>query len=507
MAASSASDGTSAESEIIVPPRDGKHDSNPTGGPFPPWTRIVLGGIVALTIWVALLLMPSPLHSMGYMVAILGVLTILVSPQFGVYALVSLLIGQWPWNILRYLGLLTLVSSLAWLLIHQKRLLPRNVVLFFTVLFFLLVLASAIHPQTSVEILSQVLAYGGNCAVVWLLVAMVNCRKMMSMVIRLMVISGIVTAIIGLIQWRTHFIWISSTTFRALAYNQKAFNAEAGFELQQWRGQFRIDSITGTPDYLPLYMQILIPFVGLWVVRQKSWMRRFAGLGILGLFGIAHVLSFTRGALVTTAVVLFLLAWVIDRKRLFLYGPIVTLIGVMVMMSWGPWRERLVSMIDLSAPEASERVNTGAWRLRAIPVGIQIIFEHPFLGVGVGQGKWNWPESALGVLIPDPDIVEPMPFHNDYLGVGIEMGVAGLLVLLVMLLTTIYRLKSLADRFRLIGDPEFADIALALMIGIIGLAGAMTMYPLVNEFRYFWLVFGLAGALERIEKERLPQAV
>lgn len=469
---------------------------------FQRWYRLFFCIVISQFVWAAAFLSaPSSWIALGLPVGIVCAGAILIYPQVGALLLSSLLIGQWPWNIISYLGALTFASAAAWLLIHKLRLFPNSAILWITSLFFLVGLASVIYPSTSIDLRSQIITLGAHCAIVWLFVTVMSNRKMLLLSVRLMVLSGIITALIGLVQWRTHFVWIASTTHSVLEIDKEAFRDKSAFDLQQWRGQFRIDSITGTPDFLPLYMQSLTPFVGFWIVRQKALSLRILGLVILALFALAHVLSYTRGALLSTAVVLFLLAWVIDRKRLLFYGPIVTLIGAMAMMSWGPWRDRLVSMIDLSTSETADRVNTGAWRLRTIPVAIQLIGERPLLGVGLGQQRWNWPEYTIGDLIPDPKLATPPPIHNDFLLIAVEVGVGGLILVVALVFTALTTLYRLATWYEQSGDFELADLSRGTMLALIGLAAAMSMYPIVENFRYFWLLLGLAAALSRIQVE------
>lgn len=464
--------------------------------------RIFLGIFTSQVAWLAALLVaPGPWQAAALFAALLGGGAVLLFPHVGILLLSALLIGQWPWNAISYLGMLTIISSLAFLLINQLQLFPRNLVLTFTGLYFLIALMSVISPQTSNNIRSEVLTLAGHCSFVWLFATMVNSRRMLLLIVQSMVFSGVITGLIGLVQWRTHFVWIASATYHALQFNEQALRQKTAFDLQQWRGQFRIDSITGTPDYLPLLMQCLMPFVAFWLVRQRRWSLRLMALAILGLFAVVHLLSFTRGALLTTAIVVILWAWIVDRKRFVFYGPLLTLIAVGAMLSWSPLRERILSIINLTSAESPDSPHTGTWRLRTVPVAIQMISEHPFLGVGLGQQRWNWPESAIGDLIPDPQFAEPPLIHNDYLRVAIDLGVGGACLLLILLATTVRALQRLSRHFFNCGDLVLCDLSRGTMLALIGLALAMPIYPLINDFRYFWLLLGVTASLLRIEKE------
>ncbi|MCC6510955.1 MAG: O-antigen ligase family protein [Pirellulaceae bacterium] len=468
------------------------------------WLGWVVGAVMAQFLWAAAYFVaPSPLYALAAVIGLGTACAIFVAPHIGVLLLSTLLIGQWPGNLITYLGLLTAVSALVWLWLNHQLMLPKSSILYLTLAFLLVGAISLLAPQTDIGARSHLLSLAGRCSLVWLFVTLVIHRSFLLVLVRLLVASGIATAIIGLIQWRTHFTWITSTTHGVLA--QSAFRNKTVMDLQGWQGQFRIDSITGTPDYLPIYMQSLAPFVAFWILRRQRWYERLAGVIVLALFAMAHVLSFTRGALLTTFVVVVLLAWMIDKKRFIVYGPALAVCMLVAMLSWGPTRERLISMIEINREEARGNVNTGAWRLSIIPVAIKMIGQRPFVGCGLGQQRWNWPEETLGVLIPDPKVIDPLPIHNDYLLVGAELGIGGLIVLILLLSVSCLQLHQLAKFFRARGDPELQDVARSALLAMIGIAMAMLMYPMVDSFRYFWLFLGITASLWRISSQPMPQ--
>ncbi len=439
---------------------------------------------------------PSPWMALAGIAAAPIAIGICIYPQLGVLLLSLLLIGQWPNNAVTYLGLITICSAIAWLLLNGRPLIIGDWLLFLTIGFLALGVISLIQPQTSIDTVPSLLSLAGRCSIVWMFATLITRRDLLLNCFRLMIASGIATALIGLVQWRTHFTWITSTTHDVLA--KAKFRDKSVMDLQGWQGQFRIDSITGTPDYLPLYMQSLIPFVAYWILRQQTLSRRLAGLFVLSIFAAAHVLSFTRGALLTTIAVVLLLVWQIDRKRLIAYGPAVAAILLIGMLSWTPTRERLLSMVEINREEAKGNVNTGEWRLKIVPVALDMISRHPFVGYGLGQQRWNWPKETHGVLIPDPKVIDPLPIHNDYLLVSTEMGLGAFAIVVLLLSVSSIQLHQLAKQFESSGDRVMRDTARATQIALLGMALAMLMYPMLDSFRYFWLFLGATVSMKRI---------
>ena len=455
-------------------------------------------GVIQSGLMILLFSVTSPLRAFVAAVAIPGAITLLFLPRLGVYILVACVIGQWPWNIMRYILMLVAASTLLWLLLHRKPLFPYNPILILVGVYLLFTLASTINPLSRFEMWSGAAAYIGHFILVWVVITLITSRQSIQRVIGLMIFSGVVTAVVGLIQARTHFIWPASTTYYEMYFNSSFLQEKSAMELQGWMGEFRIDSITGTPDHLALYFQTLIPFVGFWLARQQSRVRQLMGFSTLLLFGVVHLLSFTRGAIVTTVVVLALIGWMIDKRRFVAFGPTLVLVGFLALLLWAPTRERILSMLSPSHTVGTDaHLEPMKWRILTLPVGVQMLFERPLLGIGVGQQPYNWPVSARSLI---PDIEKPVPIHNSYLQAGIEMGLGGLVVLLILMAVTVRHLRSLIKRFQLVGEEKLADIARASLIALIGMACAMVAYPMLETFRYFWLMFGVTGALMRIER-------
>jgi O-antigen ligase len=463
---------------------------------MPPAALLIGVGSAQLGLVALLLTMFSPLVAFGLAVAFPAALAILLWPRLGVYGLAATIIGQWPWNLSRYAGLLVTVSALLWVLRTRRPLFTRSPLLILVGFYVALVLASAINPLTREEIWSAAVVHVSYFALAWLFVTIVDDRRALRTVVGLMVASGIVTAVVGLVQAWTHFVWPPSTT--AYALSQQFFRGQTGLDLQHWEGWFRIDSITGTPDFLPLSLQTLMPFVFFWMVRQGSRSRRLLGVLVLIAFGAAHLLSFTRGAILTTAIVLFLMAWMVDRRRVVAFAPVVAMMTFLALMAWAPLRDRVISMGSVALPSGAAAEDSGAWRVSTTPIGIRMMLEHPVLGVGVAQQHLNWPESARHLVqtgIPGATV----PLHNSYILAGVELGLGGLVILVALVVVALRQLRVLVSRFDALGEPELASYARASLVALAGLAIAMLGYPMVGSFRYLWLMFALAAALVRVE--------
>jgi O-antigen ligase len=136
-----------------------------------------------------------------------------------------------------------------------------------------------------------------------------------------------------------------------------------------------------------------------------------------GMMAVGLVMSYSRGAWMGVAVGLFYLAWAYGKLKLKLVLPAVLVATAVVCLCWKntaddtPW---YVKRLDLGRPSAQNRLQ--AWRGAA-----QMMWDHP-LGVGWNNAitfyrdHYSPPEGGPGALST-----------NDYLMIGTELGVPGLL--------------------------------------------------------------------------------
>lgn len=463
------------------------------------WRLIALasGAVVESGFIGVLLAATSPLRAVIAAIALPVGVAITLSPHLGLYVVAATLIGTWPGQRIKLLGVFVVAAALAWLLRHRKALVPRNPILWLVTLYTLLVLASTISPRTDFAIWKSALTYVSYLSLVWLFVMLVDSQRVLRIVVWTCIGAGIFTAAFGVVQAYTHYIWPASTLAASLLLEVN--KGVPPIVLQGWEGRFRIDSITGTPDFLPLYLQTLMPFVFFWMVRERGLWKRLFGILVLALFMVAHFLSFTRGALFTTLLVILIMIWMVDRRRFMAYVPLATVLGSAALMSWDPMRARVIALITRRAPPGMDILfETGDWRIRTFPIALRMMFEDPILGMGIGQQRYNWPASAWHLVPIGTWSLSPV--HNTYLLTGIELGLGGLLLLLLLLAVTSYRLHWLGVKLDSLGELELAGTAKACLVALIGLAAAMMFYPMLDEFRYFWLLIGLAAAMWHYER-------
>lgn len=231
------------------------------------------------------------------------------------------------------------------------------------------------------------------------------------------------------------------------------------------------------------YFEFILPIAFLLSLGSFKYRQHFLhwlALGI-GLGGL--VVTFSRGALVgisTGITSVFLIAkrnQMISKQKYITIIIIVLLIAVMLAPA--------VYSFIMARHEATLA------RFHLYKVGLDMIRDHPLLGVGLNNHI---------VLAPyyDPDVyIFPTPTHNHYLFIASEVGIPGLVFFLAFLFISFLRaLQNVKTK---------AVYSATVSLGIVGAFIAIGMHNLVDHLSYHtnlslvWLLAGLAAAIGRIK--------
>lgn len=208
------------------------------------------------------------------------------------------------------------------------------------------------------------------------------------------------------------------------------------------------------------------------------------------LLGLALTLSRT-GLLVmlgTMMVVWYRLAR--HQGVLILLGSAVSLLGLVFFLPGVFWQR-----VDTIVPAIERREDTWGLRVRIWQVGVRMIQDYPIMGVGPGNFIPVSQRYSRGQLLGFG-----LTAHNAYIYVGAEMGLVGLGCFIAMLVLGLSNARRAFHRARDDGDLELtlSAVAVELMIWILICHGVTAD---VVPTKYFWVVFGLALALESLTRD------
>jgi O-antigen ligase len=157
-----------------------------------------------------------------------------------------------------------------------------------------------------------------------------------------------------------------------------------------------------------MIMPLSLFFVVLWLTEKR---REWIAAGALS--GFALLLTFTRGAWLgwlagaTTFIAL-------RRRRWFAYAIPIVLIGI--LLSPLAIFARLVSVFDM-------RQSSNLDRVRMVQAGVEMIRDHPIVGVGPGNIKEIYPLYRL----PDAPRTKVPHLHNNPVQIWAERGIVCML--------------------------------------------------------------------------------
>lgn len=321
---------------------------------------------------------------------------------------------------------------------------------------------------------------------VLLFFSVVNCvltREQARLILRALVISGGLSALLALLLWALNDetalrILVSlgrigyPTTGRVLRYvedNTDGLERAIGFGVDP-------NSFGGM---LALVCAVAL---GQLVARRPLLQRWLLGI-IVGLMSLALLLTFSRGALFGLAAAAIYLATVRYRRLWWVMGAVAVL-GAILLVAFGfggAFIERLVSGVQFE--DQAQQM-----RLAEFQNALAIIQRYPVFGIGFGQA-------------PDLDLTAGV--SSIYLALGQRMGLVGLFAFIGLVLAWFVRsLRALSAV-----DEERAGWILGCQAGLIAalVVGLADHYFFNIEFSHmvalFWGVAGLGVAVQELPAE------
>jgi O-antigen ligase len=450
-------------------------------------------------------MLTSPVRALVVLAALpVGFLMIAV-PHLGLYLITGLMIAQWPDQVIKLAGAAVIGAAGLWALANRRPFLTFDSLFLVQLLLTVVVWVSALTTGLGTRVPTTIpMAYTSFLALTWAFGTLANRPRVVQRVADSMLLSGVIIAIIGLAQYQLHFVWIVSAS--RLAADNPLITASVTDTLM-WEGSFRIESLTGTPDYLGISMQILLPFAAFWTVQAATRTRQVLGLLAIALLAAALLLSQTRGVMLTTALIVApLLAVKFGWRRSLPYLGLGLLVGIAAVLLVPPLRNRALTLTNDLFGNSTDASDAIVWRLTVLPIAWRMFMDHFWLGAGLWQQRYLWRDYASSEVFT-PGLELQLPLHNAYLLIGIDLGIVGLLLLVLLIALAWYKLRRLQHYYRGTNQMPMLRIAQATEIAWAALAVNNLMYPLLETFRYFWVLLALIGALARVAADQQSGAI
>ena len=316
------------------------------------------------------------------------------------------------------------------------------------------------------------------CLVYFYVASNVKTRQDVLFVVSLLLIACLLES---LAMIALKFTGIPSTLWGAPTHIHIDTDAKQGF--------MRIGGTVGSSNFAAAYLSISLASAASLLFTNLGRAHKCLALAVLGLGGVALILTFSRGgwmALALSLTLICLLGW--RRLGFSLKTPIAIIL--MLGMLYLPFHSAI------SARLLGDDRGSAESRIPLMKLAFRIIEDNPILGVGannftVVMDRYLTPEFRHGFLFA---------VHNKYLLVLSETGAVGLLSFLAFLLDALRKGWQCWAR----QDRLLSPLALGFAAGM---AGHM-VHMSVDVFRgrptqqLLWLIAGLLTAMLRVCKPR-----
>ncbi|MFC7724023.1 O-antigen ligase family protein [Nocardioides sp. GCM10028917] len=302
----------------------------------------------------------------------------------------------------------------------------------------------------------------------------ITTRERHRVLLRRLALAAGVVAVLGLVQYATHQIWVDRLSIPGLTAST------AGQELSERAGFARPSGTSTHPIEYGVVLAMALPLVIALAGgqhRQRLFFRVLLVPMILSIY-----LSVSRSAYVCALVALVVMALSWDhRKRI--HAGFFLLVTSVAMYLWVPGLlGTIVTLFSQGEDDPSVASRTGSYEIAA-----QFITNSPLLGRG------------FGTFLPKYWILD-----NGYLGLLIEGGILGLVGLLAVIVAGVLAARRARSWST---DPDDRQMARALMASIMAGACGLAFF---DTFAFpqtagcVFLVIGLAGSMRRLEERAAP---
>lgn len=278
---------------------------------------------------------------------------------------------------------------------------------------------------------------------------------------------GLVLALIGIYQYIHHI---------GVVYREE--------------GLIRISGMAEDANVFALDLTMTLPItLGLFFASSKTTRKIFIFL-VAALLTITTVLTYSRAGFLQLLIVLFFCLGIrFFRKRGFI-SVIVVLLVIMMFSFFLPEKyiQRMQTVTKFSDPAVGHRV-TG-WI-----VGTQMFLEHPLKGVGLGRFRFEYIERAAHS--PELTWKGYLDAHNIYIHTAAEIGIFGLIFLLILIYLTFKDINESKRIFMAKNDKLMWEISNSIQIALISfLIGGMFISYL--HLLIFWIIIPLVITIKQV---------
>jgi O-antigen ligase len=257
---------------------------------------------------------------------------------------------------------------------------------------------------------------------------------------------------------------------------------------QQYRNVFpgfrTWGGLAGDPNYYAVTVVLSMPLLACWLMLDRpKWEKRFCVVCLI-VTSVAFFFAASRGGFIGLAVGGTFLIFN-SRHRVRNFVLVVLLVIPVVLFSGASVFDRLLH------PNASDE-ESSQFRLELWEAAENTFVEHPLVGVGMGHYQPAVIRNGTVVVLPFHVA------HNTYMELIADLGLAGLISFLAILIGSLVNLWRISRRTKEAGQLLLYRVALGLQAGLLGyMVCAFFLSTLWQQV--FWFSVFLSMCLSVVE--------
>jgi putative inorganic carbon (HCO3(-)) transporter len=319
-------------------------------------------------------------------------------------------------------------------------------------------------PGGSLQFLLEM--YFKTLALFWLLANIVNTVRRLRCVAWVLTIASVLVAHAAVSNYESNTFLTAPSAIKRIA----------GYEAP----------LTSNPNDLALMLNLILPLSVALVLSTRSKSARAVLLAIIALDAVAVVVTFSRGGFVTLVATVLLFLWRLrDRpERKWAFMVVALALAALPLLPSG-YTDRLSTITNID----SDTTGSAQARSRDMLAALSFVVQHPITGAGVGLNveALNKERGATWVAV-----------HNSYLEYAVELGLPGLALFVMLLVTALRGAVAVARRAEpRAASAELFHLAQGIHGGLVAFSVAAFFHP-AGYHIYFYYVAGLAVAARTI---------
>lgn len=441
-------------------------------------SRLSAGIMVVIGLLLGTLTMfVSPFKVVMAVIAFVGCLVVLNSPESGIIAIIISL----PFLRTKYLILMVLITELSYVLkcIRRKRVIKISVTDIFVTAFAVLVVSGGVISVDAVSSIPKMLVFTVFLLTYFVVKNLFRSEKLIMRCIQSITASAVVVSLIGIFQYFFGSVstkWLDTSMFADI--------------------KGRAVSTFENPNVLGEFLIIAAPIIFAMVIFTSVPRKKFAFFMSFLVCSACLIFTWSRGAWLgfAAAAIIFIIMSSHRSLSYFIISiPAIALLALLIM-------DTSVAGRAMSIGNTSD--SSTLYRLNIWLGSLKMLSEKWFYGIGIGTEAFSsvYPRYSYAGVEVAPHT------HSLYLQITAETGIFSLLIFIAF----IFMMSSMVFSYmKRSSNRKHKILTLGILCGIFAfLVQGMTDYVWYNYRIYllFWLVAGLlvAAASSFKEKEEQP---